>query len=175
MRISHRYRFIFFANPKTGSSSVRHFLNSYTDVMPVRDYRERTADNPFYPHITPKETRRLFEDYGWDFYGYTKFVFVRNPWDRLVSLYEHIRRSGPHMELTDFEQGPSVPCASLPPISYLTGELKGNSDVNCANAAAGLSFFPDHGLLIGKKRVFSLCSPCLCGEALRPARAHKFG
>jgi len=35
----------------------------------------------------------LFALYSWDFQSYRKFVFVRNPWARLVSLYEHIGRS----------------------------------------------------------------------------------
>ncbi|MEL7251462.1 MAG: sulfotransferase family 2 domain-containing protein [Bacteroidota bacterium] len=93
MRISHQYQFIFFANPKTASSSVRQFLNPYTDVQPVLNYLKRTPENPFYPHITPGETKPLFEAFDWDFNSYNKFVFVRNPWARLVSLYEHINRS----------------------------------------------------------------------------------
>lgn len=90
MRISHRHRFVFFANPKAGSSTVRRLLDPYTDVHPVRNFRERTAANPFYPHMRPEEARPLFHDFGWDFDGYTKFTLVRNPWARLVSLYEHI-------------------------------------------------------------------------------------
>ncbi len=93
MRISHRHRFVFFANPKTGSSSVRQFLNPWTDVMPVKNYLERTAENPFYPHITPLEAQGLFAERGWDFAGYTKFVLVRNPWARLVSLYRHVHQA----------------------------------------------------------------------------------
>lgn len=93
MRISHQYKFIFFANPKTASSSVRQFLNPYTDVQPVLNYLKRTDKNPFYPHITPKETRALFQNFDWDFYSYQRFTFVRNPWARLVSLYEHIMRN----------------------------------------------------------------------------------
>lgn len=92
MRISHQHRFIFFSNPKTGSSTVRQFLNPYSDVIPVRNYQCLTDDNPFYPHMRPAEARPLFQRFGWDFEGYTKFVFVRNPWARLVSLYEHIHR-----------------------------------------------------------------------------------
>ena len=94
MRISHRYRFVFFANPKTGSSTVRRLLDPYTDVQPVRNFRERTPVNPFYPHMRPEEARPLFLDFGWDFDAYRKFTFVRNPWARLVSLYEHVRRDG---------------------------------------------------------------------------------
>jgi hypothetical protein len=91
MRISHRYRFVFFARPKTGSSSVRQFLNPWSDVLAVSDYRERTPENPFYPHMRPVEAREHFRARGWDFDGYTKFVCARNPWARIVSLYRHVR------------------------------------------------------------------------------------
>ncbi|MEO1261268.1 MAG: sulfotransferase family 2 domain-containing protein [Bacteroidota bacterium] len=103
MRISHRYQFIFFANPKTASSSVRQFLNPYTDVQPVLNYLKRTPENPFYPHITPSETKIIFQQLGWDFNSYNKFVFVRNPWTRLVSLYEHIMRNpANHIEFKEW-------------------------------------------------------------------------
>ena len=93
MRISHRYKFIFFANPKTGSSSVRTFLAPYSDVLSVKNHHYISEDNPFYPHMTPAEARPFFEQFGWPFNDYYKFVFVRNPWARLVSAYEHIKRS----------------------------------------------------------------------------------
>ncbi len=93
MRISHRYKFIFFANPKTGSSSVRTFLAPHSDVFSVKNYHYVNEDNPFYPHMTPAEARPFFEQFGWQFNAYYKFVFVRNPWARLVSAYEHIKRS----------------------------------------------------------------------------------
>lgn len=93
MRISHRHRLILFSNPKTGSSSVRRFIDPFCDVRPVRRYHDRTPDNPFYPHMRPEEARECFERFGWDFGGYARLVCVRNPWARLVSLYHHIRRS----------------------------------------------------------------------------------
>lgn len=89
MRISHKYKFICFANPKTGLESIRKILDQYSDIIaPV--YLERTKENPFYSHITCAEARDIFESKGWDYSTYTKFVFVRNPWARLVSLYEMI-------------------------------------------------------------------------------------
>lgn len=91
MRLSHKYKFIFFCNPKTGSESVRKILNPYSDMAGTA-YLERTASNPFYSHITPIETKIIFEKAGWDFGSYHKFVCVRNPWARLVSLYEMILR-----------------------------------------------------------------------------------
>lgn len=98
MRISHRHRFIFFANPKTGSSSVRQMLDPYTDVFSVKNRFAVTPENPFYPHMRPIEARDFFRRFGWDFDRYRKFTFVRNPWARLVSLYEHIRRVEPGIE-----------------------------------------------------------------------------
>lgn len=86
MRISHRYRFIFFANPKTGSESVRAFLNPFSDVS-GRPFEQIDDAHPFYSHMRPIEAREIFERRGWRFDEYYRFVFVRNPWTRLVSLY----------------------------------------------------------------------------------------
>ncbi len=87
MRISHRHRFVFFARPKTGSRSVRKLLGPYSEIH-GRPAHEVTADFPFYNHMRPVELREVFAARGWDFDGYFKFVMVRNPWSRLVSLYE---------------------------------------------------------------------------------------
>jgi hypothetical protein len=89
MRISHRYKFIFFANPKTGSDNVRRILKPYSDISSVH-YKERTTQNPFYSHITPKEVKQIFQEINLNYDEYFKFTFVRNPWARLVSLYEMI-------------------------------------------------------------------------------------
>jgi len=97
MRISRRYRLIAFSYPKAGSSSLRRFFDPYSDVRPARNFASRTSENPFYPHMRPEETRELFRAFGWDFDGYTKLVVIRNPWARLVSLYEHVRRSAPDL------------------------------------------------------------------------------
>lgn len=89
MRISHKYKFIFFANPKTGSETVREILELYSDVSSVQ-YRKKNYKNPFYSHISPKEVKQIFEEKRLCYDEYFKFTFVRNPWARLVSLYEMI-------------------------------------------------------------------------------------
>ncbi len=95
MRISHEHRFVFFASPKTGSRSVRKLLDAYAEIH-GRPADELTADFPFYNHMRPVELRDVFNARGWDFDAYFKFVMVRNPWSRLVSLYEMFafRRGG---------------------------------------------------------------------------------
>src|SRR5438105_11479918 len=97
--ISHHYKCIFVAVAKTGSTSVRRILG-----------------RAIKPHLSLSEIRRLMESYWvirggrkdrimeWlylmlpaerrkergrqQFESYFKFGFVRNPWGRVVSLYE---------------------------------------------------------------------------------------
>lgn len=90
MRISHKYKFIFFANPKTGSETVRKILDPYSDIKSDFDYPKITTQNPFYSHMPPKEVKVLFQERELNFDKYYKFTLVRNPWSRLVSLYEMI-------------------------------------------------------------------------------------
>ena len=87
LRISHRHRFIFFANPKTGSRSVREVLDPFSEVH-GRPADDVTPDFPFYNHMRPCDLRPVFAQKGWDFDAYFKFVMVRNPWARMVSLFE---------------------------------------------------------------------------------------
>ncbi|MEJ2516381.1 MAG: sulfotransferase family 2 domain-containing protein [Gammaproteobacteria bacterium] len=89
MIISHSRRFIFFSNPKTGSESVRALLEPFQEEE-VRPFREHRDESRFYPHMSPGEARQAFRLRGLDFDGYYKFTFTRNPWARLVSLYEMV-------------------------------------------------------------------------------------
>ena len=89
VRISHSHKFVFFANPKTGSRSVRRMLDGVSEVHGC-PADEVTPDFPFYNHIRPCELRGVFKKRQWDFDAYFKFVMVRNPWSRAVSLYEMI-------------------------------------------------------------------------------------
>lgn len=89
MRLSHTHEFIFFSNPKTGSESVRKLLDPYSDVAGVPMW-QRTEEQPFYTHIKPVEVREILNERGFDYDEYFTFTFVRNPWARMVSLYEMI-------------------------------------------------------------------------------------
>lgn len=101
MRLSHRHRFVFFALPKAGSSSVRQLLAPYSDIQSVKNFFHRCVENPFYPHITPREAQPLFLSRGWDFDVYHKFAVTRNPWARAVSLYRHVMQAEP--DVGDFK------------------------------------------------------------------------
>ena len=92
MIVSHKHRFIFFSNPKTGSESVRSLLEGFQEVE-VIPFRIHKSESVFYPHMSPLEAKKAFRERGWDFNDYFKFVFTRNPYARLPSIYEMIKRS----------------------------------------------------------------------------------
>ena len=77
MRLSLSRKFIFFSNPKTGSESMELLLDPYSDGW-------RLAK-----HIRPHEAQKVFLKRKLDYASLFKFTFTRNPWARLVSLYEH--------------------------------------------------------------------------------------
>lgn len=78
--------------PKTASESVRTFLDPYCDVQ-VGTFSNRSDAQPFYSHMRPEEASTAFAKRGWNFVEFYRFMTVRNPWDRLASLYFMIQRN----------------------------------------------------------------------------------
>ena len=89
MRISHKHKFIFFAIPKTGSTTIRKCLDIYSDVIAIGD-----VESPLYWHVKPPVLKKYFEEQHWNWNEYFKFAFVRNPWDHVVSMYAYRSRLG---------------------------------------------------------------------------------
>lgn len=98
MKISHKHSFVYFANPKSGSSTMRVLLDPFSDVSGI-PFPEITSDMPFHVHMQPVEAKAAFTKKKWDYNSYFKFTTVRNPWARLVSLYEHIYSPMPRYEV----------------------------------------------------------------------------
>jgi Sulfotransferase family len=106
--ISHKYKCIFVEVPKTGSSSIREILgyppkphlNIFQIQYNLELYWSRYGGvanrllASAYLLLPEKWRRRRGEKI---FQSYFKFGFVRNPWDRAVSLY--LRKEG--LELRD--------------------------------------------------------------------------
>ena len=97
--ISHKHKCIFVEVPKTGSTSVRAILGKawkpHLNLWQIKQLME-TSWTEFGGRsnriraalylLTPEDRRR--ETGRRQFESYFKFGFVRNPWDRVVSLYE---------------------------------------------------------------------------------------
>jgi hypothetical protein len=97
--ISHKHKCIFVEVPKTGSTSVRGILGKawkpHLNLWEIKNLMES-----YWTHFGGRKNRileclyltlskeRRMEIGRKQFDSYFKFGFVRNPWDRVVSLYE---------------------------------------------------------------------------------------
>lgn len=99
MIISNNKRFIYIHLYKTGGTSIRQRLEKY-DASYTLWHRVKSAltKSPVLPptlapkHASARQIRSLL---GAELYHqYFSFVFVRNPWDWQVSLFNYIRRGG---------------------------------------------------------------------------------
>lgn len=90
LNISHKYRYVYVDNPKTGCSSLKSALiemeqNGHQSNGGIIDYKIIHSSNsplnavaPLYPNKTLTRLKSL---------NYTFFTFVRNPYTRLLSCY----------------------------------------------------------------------------------------
>ena len=132
--ISHRYKCIFVQVPKTGSTSVRAILGKpikphlnlweikmlMESYWPLRGGRKNRLMEAIY--LTLPARKRL-ERGREQFNSYFKFGFVRNPWDRVVSLYERkealqMRNGMSFAEFVDWIQYSSSTCIHSSPHRY---------------------------------------------------------
>lgn len=86
MRISHKHKFIFLSNPRCGSTSVRQMLAKYSDISSTSEY-------PYHHHTGARGLKNNFELNGWAWEEYTSITTIRNPWDRVVSIYHYGKRN----------------------------------------------------------------------------------
>ena len=132
--ISHKYRCIFVEVPKTGSTSVRAILGKpwkpHLDLWQIKNHMEN-----YWTHVGGR-TNRVLEIFYLalpkqrrsnagrkQFETYFKFGFVRNPWDRIVSLYERkevgqLRDKMTFEQFVDWIQYSSATCIHSSPHRY---------------------------------------------------------
>jgi len=89
--LSHKHRFLFVHVAKTGGRSIGIALRKH--CLSTERFNTHSLD----PNVDmlgrriALEVRPALTDEQWD--DYFKFAFVRNPWDRTVSMYHHIKSS----------------------------------------------------------------------------------
>ncbi|MEP7016193.1 MAG: sulfotransferase family 2 domain-containing protein [Verrucomicrobiota bacterium] len=132
--ISHKHKCIFVEVPKTGSTSVRAVLGKawkpHLNLWEIKGHMEN-----YWTHYGGR-TNRILEalylavpkqrriDIGRkQFETYFKFGFVRNPWDRVVSLYERneavqLKDKMSFEQFVDWIQYSSATCVHSSPHRY---------------------------------------------------------
>jgi hypothetical protein len=96
MPVSIERSFVFVHIPKTGGTSIEEALRGCAIKlallgMSTREQRDKLGITETWLHHIPAiDLRRILGASAWD--RYFKFAFVRNPWDRLVSLYHFVHR-----------------------------------------------------------------------------------
>lgn len=84
MRISHKHKLIFLSNPQCREISIRKALDPYSEV--------KGGAVPFQQSINARRLKAVFDERGWNWSEYRSFTTMRNPWDRVVALYEYGRK-----------------------------------------------------------------------------------
>jgi len=85
--ISHKHKFIFIHIPKTGGTSIERVLDTNIQLENPDLYSGHVEGNTLFDdkHWTTIDYQQNFPKL---FDSYFKFMFIRNPWDRMVSQYE---------------------------------------------------------------------------------------
>ncbi|MDQ2859735.1 MAG: hypothetical protein M3T55_03215 [Pseudomonadota bacterium] len=82
MRISFKRKFIFLANRRCGSTSVRKALDPTSDVKGSRP-------GPLDHHACLRTVERYVVTQGYRLQDFFIFTTIRNPWARVVSIYHY--------------------------------------------------------------------------------------
>ncbi|NBC02079.1 MAG: sulfotransferase family 2 domain-containing protein [Bacteroidetes bacterium] len=107
MLISHDKRFIFIHNYKVAGSSIKKALSDYDNfshgelslfqrLLVKLGFHPNVFSNQFHWHVKAKELREEIPEHV--FNNYFKFGFVRDPWDRQVSLYKYLLKTEDHFQ-----------------------------------------------------------------------------
>lgn len=83
--ISDSKKFIFIHIPKTGGTSINSALKSFCEYPPEFSPGVHNIDIP----VNYRKHTKISEMTNIDFDQYFKFCTLRNPWDRILSLYFH--------------------------------------------------------------------------------------
>ena len=102
--LSLKHNFLFIHIPKTGGNSIQKILEQFSEDKIVKLYgfqdgeKRFSIKNPVFPyhkHSTLREYKKLLPNEKYT--PLLKFTVVRNPWERMVSLY-----FSPHAGRTKF-------------------------------------------------------------------------
>lgn len=88
MRIDTKNKVIYFANPKTGSTSLRKLMDKYCDFSIIKHLENH---NMFHDHWSMNMYKVIFDSKLkiTQLNDYFSFTTIRNPWNRIVSAFKY--------------------------------------------------------------------------------------
>lgn len=92
MLISKKYKFIFIANPKTATTAISKFLREYDAEIVANRFEEDSMIIKFNEHEFPSSIQRKLQG---NYDEFTKFVFIRHPYEKVVSAYFFLKNGNP--------------------------------------------------------------------------------
>ncbi len=95
--ISHRFKFVFLANPKCASTTLHHFLRPYAD----KDFTLTVYQRPLGTHATASQVKRYLEKRNYRWEDYFVFTTIRHPLKRIRSCYQYERDFSKNRDITD--------------------------------------------------------------------------
>ena len=104
MIISHKYKFIFLEYPKTGTLSMSTVLRRHHPEINWVRFENHKKEKARIRHSGLKDALIQHPECS----NYFKFAFVRNPWDRAVSLKYHLIYSQKYREMEFSKYIPSM-------------------------------------------------------------------
>ena len=85
--ISHKFRFVYCHIPRTGGTSFTEYLRIYCTKR--SNLGKESGDFIEISHTPMWRMKKLYFGQDLNFDDYFNFTIVRNPYDRIVSLFEH--------------------------------------------------------------------------------------
>jgi len=87
MRIDTNNKVVYFANPKTGSTSLRKVMDKYCDFSLLQYL---SNNNMYHDHWSLNKYNFILQNLlSNDISEYFSFTTIRNPWDRIVSAFKY--------------------------------------------------------------------------------------
>lgn len=84
MIVNKKYKFIYIHVPRTGGSSLRNLFGK-SDLTNLKDFYPELTYKPI--HLTMEQAYNLYPTFKDQFDSFYKFGFVRNPYERFLSIF----------------------------------------------------------------------------------------
>lgn len=92
MIVSHKCRFVLFADPLGAGAQVMRALSPWADVD-VGGHPDRNQGHMFFNNMTPLEAEWAFDASGLAFRSYLRISITEHPFTRLARLYDRIAQT----------------------------------------------------------------------------------